>query len=81
MAADISQILANAQSANAAARAPAETQLRQFQEQNYGAFLIALGNELASNDKPEANRQLAGVLLKNALDAPDAAKKVSKRMH
>lgn len=72
---DITQFLLAAQSADARIRSEAEASLRQFQEQNLPQFLLSLSLELANNNKPAESRRLAGILLKNSLDAKDAARK------
>ncbi|XP_010486444.1 PREDICTED: importin subunit beta-1-like [Camelina sativa] len=75
MAMEITQFLSAAQSADARIRTEAEGSLRQFQEQNLPQFLLSLSFELASDDKPSESRRLAGILLKNSLDAKDSATK------
>ncbi|CAN8270012.1 unnamed protein product [Cochlearia groenlandica] len=75
MAMEITQFLLAAQSADSRVRTEAESSLRQFQEQNLPQFLLSLSFELANNDKPAESRRLAGILLKNSLDAKDAARK------
>ena len=72
----LTPILSNAASPDAAARSQAEVALSNMREQNYGAFVVALAQELAGEDKPAVARQMAGILLKNNLDAADTAKKV-----
>lgn len=64
-------MLLNAQSVDSAARKHAEENLRQFQEQNLPGFVLALSGELATNEKPVESRKLAGLILKNALDAKE----------
>lgn len=75
MAMEITQFLLAAQSADANVRTEAEANLRQFQEQNISAFLLSLSFELANNEKPAESRRLAGIVLKNSLDAKDAVMK------
>ncbi|XP_010553116.1 PREDICTED: importin subunit beta-1 [Tarenaya hassleriana] len=75
MAMEITQFLLAAQSADARVRTDAEGSLRQFQEQNLPQFLVSLSFELANSEKPAESRRLAGILLKNSLDAKDAAMK------
>ncbi|CAA7051050.1 unnamed protein product [Microthlaspi erraticum] len=75
MAMEITQYLLSAQSPDARVRTEAETSLKQFQEQNLPQFLLSLSHELANNDKPAESRRLAGILLKNSLDAKDSATK------
>lgn len=71
MAMEVTQLLLNAQSIDGAVRKHAEDSLRQFQEQNLPGFLVSLSGELATEDKPVDSRKLAGLILKNALDAKD----------
>ncbi|KAL3680557.1 hypothetical protein R1sor_023513 [Riccia sorocarpa] len=75
MALEVTQILLNAQSPDGAVRKLAEENLKQFQEQNLAAFLLSLSHELANNDKPPESRKLAGLILKNSLDAKEAPRK------
>lgn len=75
MAVEITQFLLYAQSADAKVRTEAESNLKQFQEQNLPAFLLSLSAELSNNEKPTESRRLAGIVLKNSLDAKDAARK------
>ena len=78
MAAEITKLLEHAQSPDAALRNQAEQQLKQFEEQNAVAYLTALATELASSNKPAGARQIAGLILKNALDAADEKKKARR---
>uniref|UniRef100_A0A5B7B4P7 Putative importin subunit beta-1 n=1 Tax=Davidia involucrata TaxID=16924 RepID=A0A5B7B4P7_DAVIN len=75
MAVEITQFLMSAQSADAKVRTEAEGNLRQFQEQNLPSFLLSLSVELSNNEKPIESRRLAGIVLKNSLDAKDASRK------
>ncbi|KAK3227369.1 hypothetical protein Dsin_007231 [Dipteronia sinensis] len=75
MAMEITQFLLAAQSADANVRNEAEANLRQLQQQNLPVFLLSLSVELANNDKPAESRRLAGIVLKNSLDAKDASTK------
>ena len=77
---DITPLLEHAQSPDAALRNQAEQQLKQLEEQNAVAYLTALASELASSHKPAGARQIAGLILKNALDAPDEKKKVRRSL-
>mmetsp|Transcript_40729 Transcript_40729/g.89010 ORF Transcript_40729/g.89010 Transcript_40729/m.89010 type:complete len:864 (-) Transcript_40729:79-2670(-) len=52
-------------------RPAAEAQIRQAEQENTDQYFRALAQELASPDKPLIARQLAGLLLKNALWAKD----------
>jgi Importin-beta N-terminal domain len=80
---DITAVLQAAQSPDANQRQQAEQQLKQAEEQNAAGYLATLSGELANTDKPADVRQIAGILLKNALDAPgaDAGKKVPAAVH
>ena len=73
--ADITAILQATQSPDANARQAAEEQLKQGQEQNPAGFLTSLSAELANEQKPPETRRLAGLILKNALDARDEGRK------
>lgn len=75
---DITGILSNAQSAIATERQQAEQQLKQLQEGNHAVFLFSLSQELANNGKPTDTRRLAGLILKNALDAKEEKRKVCR---
>ena len=75
MALEITQFLLAAQSPDANIRTQAEASLRQFQEQNLPLFLLSLSVELANNVKPLESRRLAGIVLKNSLDAKDSVRK------
>lgn len=75
MALEITQYLIAAQSPDGGVRLSAEESLKQFQEQNLPIFLLSLSVELSSEAKPPESRRLAGIILKNSLDAKDAARK------
>lgn len=72
---EITQFLLAAQSADANIRNEAEASLKHLQQQNLAGFLLSLSVELANNDKPAECRRLAGIVLKNSLDAKDAGTK------
>nr|KJB37366.1 hypothetical protein B456_006G202000 [Gossypium raimondii] len=73
---EVTQVLLNAQSIDGAVRKNAEESLKHFQEQNLTVFLLLLSGELVSEEKPVETRKLAGLILKNALDAKDQQRKV-----
>ncbi|KAI3421443.1 Importin N-terminal domain-containing protein [Psidium guajava] len=75
MAMEVTQILLNAQSVDGAVRKHAEDNLKQFQEQNLPSFFLSLAGELANEEKPAESRKLAGLILKNALDAKEQHRK------
>ncbi|CAI9298692.1 unnamed protein product [Lactuca saligna] len=75
MAVEITEFLLSAQSPDAKVRTEAEVRLRQFQEQNLPGFLLSLSLELSNDNKPLESRRLAGIVLKNSLDAKDATTK------
>ncbi len=77
-AGDITPVLQAASSADQQVRNAGEAQLQQAEQQNPSAYMAALASELANSEKPADIRQIAGILLKNSLDAPgaDATKKV-----
>ncbi len=80
---DLTAILQAAQSADAAVRQQAEQTLSVAFVSSPENYLASLAGELANTEKPENVRQIAGILLKNALDAPgaDATKKVPAAVH
>ncbi|KAG8465477.1 hypothetical protein KFE25_002784 [Diacronema lutheri] len=71
---DITQILANAQSADAATRQHAEAMIEQAKQNNLGGCLVTLSAELANEEKPPEGRRLAGIIVKNCLDSKVASK-------
>lgn len=75
MAMEITQILLSAQSPDGQVRTVAEQTLKQFQEQNLPHFLLSLSVELSNDQKPPESRRLAGIILKNSLDAKDSIRK------
>lgn len=66
---DLTEILTKAQDPDPTNRNQAEQQLKQLQQHNAASYLLSLATELANDQKPEPNRQMAGLVLKNALDA------------
>ncbi|KAL7595738.1 hypothetical protein Lser_V15G31436 [Lactuca serriola] len=75
MALEVTQILLNAQAVDGSVRKHAEESLKQFQEQNLPGFLLSLSGELVHDEKPVDSRKLAGLILKNALDAKEQHRK------
>ncbi|WCJ41542.1 Importin subunit beta-1 [Euphorbia peplus] len=75
MAMEVTQVLLNAQSIDGNVRKHAEESLKQFQEQNLPGFLLSLSGELANDEKPVDSRKLAGLILKNTLDAKEQHRK------
>lgn len=75
MSAEVTQILLNAQSVDGTVRKQAEESLKQYQEQNLPGFLLSLAGELVNDEKPVESRKLAGLILKNALDAKEQHRK------
>ncbi len=75
----LTQLLQAAQSADAGVRTQAEQQLAALQAQNFSELLVSLSAELADGSKPVDARRLAGLILKNSLDAKEAARKASAR--
>ncbi|KAI3517738.1 hypothetical protein L1887_16957 [Cichorium endivia] len=75
MAMEVTQILLSAQSVDGSVRKHAEESLKHFQEQNLAGFLSSLSGELANEEKPVDSRKLAGLVLKNALDAKEQHRK------
>ncbi|KAJ6846504.1 importin subunit beta-1-like [Iris pallida] len=75
MAMEITHILLSAQSPDGQVRTSAEETLKQFQEQNLPQFFLSLSMELSNDQKPPESRRLAGIILKNSLDAKDCSRK------
>ncbi len=75
---DLQTVLLAAASPDAGTRQQAEALLQQATETQYGPFLQALCMEFVSEDKPEANRQMAGLYMKNLIVANDSTIKASK---
>jgi len=75
MAMDVTQILLNAQSPDGGIRKLAEDSLTQLQQRDPAAFVLSLSLELANPAKPLDSRRLAGLILKNSLDAKEEARK------
>lgn len=73
--ADMTGVLTAAQSGDQAVRTQAEAQLENFRQANYPGYVMALTQELANPQKPPETRQLAGVMLKNLVDAKEDARK------
>ncbi len=74
---DITQVLANAASPDAATRANAEQQIDAAKTQNLPLLMLQLANTLAADAAPEPTRQAAGLVLKNALHAKDPKRKLA----
>jgi importin subunit beta-1 len=72
---DLTQALLGGTSHDLSLRQAAEEHLRNVQETNFPAFVVSLAAELANPTKPPDARRMAGILLKNALDAKDEAKR------
>ena len=77
---ELTPVLQHAQSADASLRTQAELQLQAYQQQDYAGYLVALVSELANDAKPPETRQIAGLLLKNMLDATDVGLKVRRKL-
>lgn len=75
MSLQITQLLLSAQSPDGQIRSSAEENLKQFQDQNLPYFLLSLSVELSDDQKPPESRKLAGIILKNSLDAKDSIRK------
>lgn len=74
---ELTALLQAAQSPDASVRQSAEQQLGQLQQQNYAPLLVALSAELADGSKPVDARRLAGLILKNSLDAKEEGRKAA----
>lgn len=69
--------LQHATSPDKAIRDQAEAGIRQLEQADWAAFISSLASELSNESSPEIGRQMASVLLKNALDAKDSRVKVN----
>ncbi|KAA8493628.1 Importin subunit beta-1 [Porphyridium purpureum] len=72
---DVTSVLLAAQSADGATRSAAEQQLASAEAQSFDAFVRMLTEELCDEAKPLDARRLASLVLKNAIDAKERAKK------
>jgi importin subunit beta-1 len=72
---EVTQLLLHAQDPDPNIRTLAEQKIASFQEHDYPGFLASLAAELSSSAKPADSRRLAGLVLKNTLDAKDEARK------
>ena len=72
----LTALLQAAQSPDAAVRNQAEQTLNGLQQQQYAEVLVGLSAELADASKPVDARRLAGLILKNTLDAKEELRKV-----
>jgi len=73
---DLSAVLAAAQSADLTIRQAAEQKVNEAKLTNFPAFAVMLAHELSNPEKQEGGRRLAGLILKNSIDAKDEARKV-----
>ena len=71
----LTSVLQSAQSPDATLRGQAEQHLQQLRENNHAQFVASLTNELCDDAKPIDTRRLAGLILKNELDAKDEARR------
>ena len=74
----LTSVLQSAQSPDATLRGQAEQHLQQLRENNHAQFVASLTEELCEESKPIDTRRLAGLILKNELDARDEARKVRR---
>lgn len=72
---EVTQLLLHAQDPEPTVRGQAEAKIQQFQEQNYPGFVASLAAELSNAQKPADSRRLAGLVLKNNLDAKEEGRK------
>ncbi|EAK90313.1 importin/karyopherin [Cryptosporidium parvum Iowa II] len=76
---DLTQVLLNCHNSVESIRKNAEQQLQAAQEQNIGEYLTLLAEELFNESKPELSRQLAGLLLKNAVSGIEPRIDIERR--
>jgi len=74
---DLSAVLLAAQSPDLAVRQAAEQQVQDAKQTNFPMFAVLLAHELANPEKAEGGRRLAGLILKNSIDAKDEARKLA----
>jgi hypothetical protein len=72
----LTELLQAAQSPDATVRNQAEQALNTLQATQYAELCAGLSAELADASKPVDARRLAGLILKNMLDAKEEARKV-----
>ena len=72
----LTSLLQAAQSPDAGVRNQAEQTLTSLQQGQYAELCVGLSAELADSSKPVDARRLAGLILKNTLDAKEEARKV-----
>lgn len=72
---EVTQLLLHAQDPDPNVRSQAEAKIEQYRSENYPGFLASLAAELSNTGKPGDSRRLAGLVLKNTLDAKDEARK------
>ena len=72
----LTALLQAAQSPDAGVRNQAEQTLTSLQQGQYAELCVGLSAELADSSKPVDARRLAGLILKNTLDAKEEARKV-----
>lgn len=68
---DVTQILLAAQSPDQGVRREAEKVLKEAEEKNISAYLVLLVDHLAAEGNDRESRRLAGLIVKNAVDARD----------
>ncbi|PSC75516.1 importin subunit beta-1-like [Micractinium conductrix] len=73
----LTPLLQAAQSPDAGVRTQAEQQLTQLQQTQPAELLVALSCELCNGAKPLDARRLAGLILKNTLDAKEESRKAA----
>jgi len=77
-ASQLTTVLVNCTNPDHNVRQMAEKWLLEAEKQNASLYLQMLSHELANNDKPAESRRLAGLILKNSLDAKDENKKMQQ---
>ena len=70
---DVTALLTNARSPDQATRQAAEAQIEQAKQTNLAHFMFLMATELANEVQQLHVRQLAGVVLKNCVSAPNGA--------
>ena len=78
-ATELTQLLIDSQSSVHTVRRTAEQKLLAAEETSFAEYLKALAHELSSENRPSVVRQLAGIVLKNAISGTEPLTDAKKR--
>lgn len=73
---NVTEILLAAQSSDHARRSEAEQVLKQAEESNFQGYLVTLADQLSGEENVAESRRLAGLIMKNTVDAKDRTRRV-----